>query len=133
MDALAKYVRTKWWLFCGEQKRKRKQYAEALSYFEKVTAVDPLRAFALAQAAFCLNQLERYDETIDAYERALQRAPHYAQVHAHLGLAYGRLGRNQEAYDSLQRAFRMKPKLKEDPYWLYVLGLVVFYPMLRVK
>src|SRR5882757_5904253 len=122
MEELAKYVRIKWWLFCGKQKGKRKRYTEALGCFARVAAADPLHAFALAQAAHCLNKLERYDEAIDAYECALQSAPHYAQVHAHLGQIYGGLGRNREAYDSLQRAFRMRPKLKEDPYWLYALG-----------
>jgi tetratricopeptide (TPR) repeat protein len=89
MEALARYVRTKWWLFRGEQKRKRRCYAEALAYFQKVTAAAPSNAFALAQAAYCLNELEKHDEAIGVYQQALQNAPRYGQVHAYLAQIYG--------------------------------------------
>jgi tetratricopeptide (TPR) repeat protein len=66
----------------------------------------------------------RHEEALHSYERALQIAANYGKAHAYIGLAYYHLGRNREALESLNRTIRMKPRLKDDPYWLHMLGLM---------
>jgi len=119
------FVRTKCWLFLGHRKIKRQQYGEALQYFEKVLQTEPDSAFALAQAAFCLDRLGKNEEAIRTYDSALHAAPNYADVHAHLAEIHAKAQRMQESYDSLHRAFRMKPELQESPYWLASLEVSV--------
>jgi len=115
---------TKYWMFRGRRKYKQKRYSEALKYFEKVVSAGSASSVALAQVGFCLVELKRYDEAIDAYQKALQGSVQYGDVHAHLARIYSQLDRHQEAYDSLLRAFRNKPKLRENLYWLQILGNV---------
>jgi tetratricopeptide (TPR) repeat protein len=116
-------AKIRWWLFIVERTRKRGRYAEAFEALRKVIATQPNRALAYLQAGNCLTRLGRYEEAPNFYERALQIIPLYGDAHAQLSYAYYRLGRYREAFDSLNRAVRIKPRLKDDPYWLYLLEL----------
>lgn len=120
-NLLAK-VRVHWWLFIAERRRKHQQYAEALEVLQKVIALHPHRALAFVQAGYCLARLNRHEEALHSYERALQVASNYGEAHAYIGQAYYDLGRKREALESLNRAIRMKPSLKDDPYWLHMWG-----------
>lgn len=117
-------MRVHWWLFIAERKRKHEQYAEALEVLQKVIALQPRRALAFVQAGYCLARLSRHEEALHYYEGALQVASNYGEAHAYIGKAYYELGRKREALESLNRAIRMKPSLKDDPYWLHMWGLM---------
>lgn len=75
-------------------------------------------------AGDCLASLNRHQEAIDSYEHALQLVPHYGDAHAYLSLTYYALGRNQEALASFNRGIRFKPRLMDEEFWLYRLGLI---------
>jgi len=65
-------IKTAYWTFQGRRKYRRKQYSEALTYFENVTGAGPVSSVVLAYVGFCLARLERYDEALESYQRALQ-------------------------------------------------------------
>ena len=90
-------LRAKFWFFGGRLEIKRKHYREALRYFEKVIRANPDSAVALAQAAFCLNHLQRIDEAFLAYDRAISIAPNFADAHAHTAQIHSKSAHNQEA------------------------------------
>jgi tetratricopeptide (TPR) repeat protein len=121
-NAFLRFAQAKWWLFLGRRKIRRKQYGQALHYFQRVIVEEPGSATALAKAAFCLSCLGKDAEAIRTYNDALYIAPDYADVHARLAELHARSQRNQDAYESLHRALRMKPQLRQSAYWLALLG-----------
>jgi tetratricopeptide (TPR) repeat protein len=117
-------IKGKWWLLSAARKRKRGEYAGALEILRKITKADPDCAVAFIWAGYCLSNLNRHQEAIDSYEHALQLVPHYGDAHAFLSLTYYALGRNQEALASFNRGVRFKPRLMDEEFWLYRLGLI---------
>src|SRR5271154_3089755 len=124
MENLLGRIKGRWLLFNAARKRKRGQYADALEILRKVARVDPDCAVSFIWAGDCLANLNRHQEAIDSYEHALQLVPHYGDAHAHLSLTYYALGRNQEALASFNLGVRFKPRLMDEEFWLYRLGLM---------
>jgi len=69
---LFKNLQIKWWLFRGKRERIRENPARAIKYFERVLAINPFHAFALAQIGSCHYDLQRYDEALNAFNQALE-------------------------------------------------------------
>jgi len=115
-----------------------RQWAEAVTCFQQVQAIDPgyrqvAQLLALAQGEVAIAdyehdikrnpkdaaphnnlgtvyyQLGRYDEAIAAYQRAIELDPKLAQPHHGLGIVYGDLGRYDEAIAAYQRAIELDP------------------------
>lgn len=47
------------------------QYIEALGCLERILDEEPNNPIAIGERAFCLTQLNRYDEALQAYQTAL--------------------------------------------------------------
>ncbi len=87
----------------------RKEYLNALSYFEKTVAQDPNFAEAWVNISSCNGYLERWEETIQACRRAINIQSDLMVAYENLAGACGNLGRWTEAVDVYKQAIRIKP------------------------
>ena len=112
-----KYLTARWWLLLGRFRSKREDYLAALPCYERVLRLFPSHLRALANVGNCLQHQGRLVEAIAFYHRALEVRPDYPDVHARLALAFLNLQQYQESIDSFNRAFRMKPSLRDEPWY----------------
>ena len=92
----------------------------SLSFFQ--SAVDKKKDFADAwfYVGYCLGELERNEEAVNAFKQAIGIRPEFAEAHFGLGLAAVNLKWNQDAVESFKAAIKIKPDYA-DAY--YNLGL----------
>jgi spermidine synthase len=79
------------------------RYDEALSYAERVLAIEPGSAEALAQAGAAYASQGRFDEAMELLERAAAREPDSPAVISLLAQAYEDAGRTEEAVDAYEK------------------------------
>ena len=116
-DMSSAWVRAKWWFWRGRHAVKRKQFASALSHFQRSLILLPESAYALCYIGYCLGAQSQYDDALIFHDRALQLKPDYGSAHAQFGRMLMYLKRPQDAVESLTRAFRIQPNLREyAPY-----------------
>lgn len=92
--------------------RKEKAGA-ALAAFAEAIDRDPAHLGAQVYRAWCLYELGRFEEAIDAGERALEiRADDDDALHL-LGLAYAETGRKAQAMEHLERFLKGRPSAED--------------------
>jgi tetratricopeptide (TPR) repeat protein len=85
----------------------QKQYARAEELYRQATKADASYVLAFFDLGNVLDELQRPDESIDAYKRAIQLAPGYADAHYNLALAYERKGERRRALTHWQIYVRL--------------------------
>ncbi|WP_263356227.1 tetratricopeptide repeat protein [Acidicapsa ligni] len=75
----------------------QKQYSRAEELYRQATEADASYVLAFFDLGNVLDELQRPDESIDAYKRAIKLAPAYADAHYNLALAYERKGERRRA------------------------------------
>ncbi len=92
-------------------------YTEALSHAKEATVLDPSYAFAFATEADALNNLQRFDEAINASKEALRLSDgKYAWMHFTLGTSYFHTENWQLAEKSFEKAADLNPKDDAAPF-----------------
>ncbi|MFO7706622.1 MAG: tetratricopeptide repeat protein [Desulfobacterales bacterium] len=99
----------------------RKQYAEALEAFRKVTPESRFYQDAIVHMAFILQEQGKTDEALQQLESAIQRNPANAELHYYLGTICEEAGRYDAAVAALTQAIRKAP---DNANFLFRLGIV---------
>jgi serine/threonine protein kinase/Flp pilus assembly protein TadD len=94
----------------GQALSLRNSWAEASSSF-KIAASLKNNGWAEAfhELGHSYEEMEQWEDAIDAWQRALDLAPDWAEVHFDLGLAYSAMGDEDKAASAFARANRLKP------------------------
>jgi tetratricopeptide (TPR) repeat protein len=85
----------------------QKQYSRAEELYRQATEADASYVLAFFDLGNVLDELQRPDESIDAYKRAIRLAPAYADAHYNLALAYERKGERRRALTHWQIYVRL--------------------------
>ncbi len=93
---------------------------EALTLFDRVTAVLPTFADAHFNKANCLKALNRNDDALAAYTKAIALKPDYADARLNAGTLLQKMERISEAIDAFRDMVRTAPA---DPRGHYNLGV----------
>jgi tetratricopeptide (TPR) repeat protein len=88
---------------------KKRQYAEAVPFYEAALRGQPDNLFNRHNYAEMLSQMGKTDEMIVQYRELLRRKPADAQIHNDLGIALAKQGKLDEADTQLQAALCLKP------------------------
>ncbi len=99
----------------GEIHYEKGEYDRALEFFRRITDIEP--ATENARVAWLnigniLDDMQRYNEAIEAYNRALTISPKDHMAHYNLGIAYEHAGKPEKAVQAWQEASRLS---KDDP------------------
>jgi tetratricopeptide (TPR) repeat protein len=99
----------------GEIHYEKGEYDRALEFFRRITDIEP--ATENARVAWInigniLDDMQRYNEAIEAYNKALAISPKDHMAHYNLGIAYEHAGKPEKAVQSWQEASRLS---KDDP------------------
>jgi tetratricopeptide (TPR) repeat protein len=96
--------------FDAEQRAERSQqlsesrrWAEALAEIDAALQVNPSNVAWVAQRGFLLDQLEQFDDAIEAYKSLLEDDPDDREVLLALGIDLERVGRLAESSETFQR------------------------------
>lgn len=97
------------WFDKGVTLQEEKNYAEALTYFQK--AIDIKRDFipAWVYKGICLEQLKQYEEAIACYNQAIQINPNVADLWYNKGTTYCTLKRYNDALSCFDRVLEIEP------------------------
>lgn len=93
----------------GAARVRDEKYAEAVPMFERVLAVDPENAEALAGLGRAKLGLKKHDEALQLLERAAAKLPDDGPIQASLGELYGKLDRHVESAAAYGAAFKADP------------------------
>lgn len=93
----------------GEALSRENRWAEALPYFERATAANPLSAHAWKDRGMCLWHLTRYREALTCYEEAARILPDAHDIQAQRGLVLLVLGRHEDALEAFETAIKLEP------------------------
>ena len=88
------FMRAHWW-------------GPALDQFGAVLDQHPEDLSALANAAWVLNKLRRFDEALAVYDRLLRAAPHYGSAYLGKADALRQLGRHELALDAYREGLEL--------------------------
>jgi len=106
-------------VFLGTSKSPRKSFDTAVSYFEKVLAVDEAHPIARSALAYVYGMQRKYDMALAQAQQAIESNPGRANTHFVLGSIFYFTGRYAEALQTFKRVIRLDPK---GPAYYY-LGL----------
>lgn len=101
----------------AQQLAESRQWPEALAELDAALAINPTNGAWMAHRGYVLDQLERYDDAIDAYRASAELEPGDADVLLALGVDLARMGRGEEAIVALNEASRLSPEL--EPAYCY--------------
>ena len=87
----------------------RRQFAEAVAYYQKALAINANDAEAYYNMGVALAACGRTDEAIANYQRAVEIKSDYAAAHNNLGLALASRERLDEAMVQFQQALEIDP------------------------
>lgn len=93
----------------GKIFREQKKYEEAVSQFQKATALnskEPMYFLSLGQA---LRDTEKYNQSVGEFQKALELSKNDPNIHYELGLSQRANGLFDEAQRSFQKALEMDP------------------------
>ncbi len=105
--------------FDAEQRAERAQqlteshrWAEALAELDAALDINPSNINWQAQRGFLLDQLERFDEAVQAYRDVLESEPEDRETLLALGIDLERVGRLSESASLLERLRRFHPNFE---------------------
>ncbi|HXV63294.1 MAG TPA: tetratricopeptide repeat protein, partial [Vicinamibacteria bacterium] len=104
----------------GIELYEKRQYAEAVTVLERAVQTSEGDSRAWEYLGLARLQLNRVDESRNAFQRALELDEHSANAYFGLGLADGHSGELQESIQKLKRAVELDPS---HAYAHYHLGL----------
>jgi tetratricopeptide (TPR) repeat protein len=99
-------------LKCGSRALDRRDYARAISHFDKAVEIDPSFAEAYNQRAIVHYLEERYEESIEQCRKTVELMPCHFGAWAGLGHCHCHAGRLKEAVESYERALSINPHLE---------------------
>jgi tetratricopeptide (TPR) repeat protein len=91
----------------GLRAKAARQYAAAVSLFQRAVDARPDFPEAWNELGFALRQTGKYEEALAAYDRALNLRPDFPEAMEYLGEAYVKLGRLDDARAVLERLKRL--------------------------
>lgn len=91
----------------------RERFPEALTFFERSLAINPVNAEALSNLGLAYAQTGRTDEGLALLDRAVRLKPRLYQAHNNYGLALARVGRLEESLAAFARAAQLNPYLPQ--------------------
>jgi tetratricopeptide (TPR) repeat protein len=91
------------------------QYEEAITFYDKILAIDPNDVNALYNKGMSLDNLGQYQEAITYYDKALAIDPNYDYALNNKGVTLYNLGQYQEAITYYDKALAI------DPIYVYAL------------
>lgn len=92
----------------------KKEYSEALKYFEKIKELDPLNVDNLLSISVCRYELKDYDGTLQNLQAVLNIQPNNIDALTDAKITAYELGRKELAFDYLKRLIELKQD--EDLY-----------------
>ena len=87
-----------------------KNYREALSYLDRLHAVEPNLLLSRFMAGWCCQAMNQPEDAIEHYRLAIRYRPDYAQTYANMGYALLSIGRKQEACSFFERYNALVPQ-----------------------
>ena len=90
----------------------RRDFAHALSHFDRAAALDPTFAEAYNQRAIVHYLSEGFEASIDDCHRAVSRMPCHFGAWAGMGHCHAHLGKHDEAIRSYEKALEINPRLE---------------------
>lgn len=87
----------------------RQNYQEALSYLDRLHAIEPNVMLSRFIAGWCWQAMNQPEKAIEHYRLAIRYRPDYAQTYANLGYALLSVGRKQEACSFFERYNTLVP------------------------
>jgi tetratricopeptide (TPR) repeat protein len=104
------------------------QYDEAVQWYDRVLAIDPRHADALAERIYGLRWAGRYDDTEEAARLAVETHPDDADIAVTVAGLHSSFDQDSEALEWLDRAIALDPRLagalKRRPQFLNWAGRV---------
>ena len=91
----------------------RKQYSEALNYFNNSLKSLPKNSLALSNLGNVFLELKEYNNAIDAYDKSIKLDPKYEEVWSNKGNALNGLKRFDEALVHHDKSLSLKPDYAE--------------------
>jgi len=88
-----------------------KDWQGLIDWCKKWTESDPEYAGAWGVLAIAYNELNRYNDAIEAYRQALRIDPEYTAAWYNLGTVYAHLNRYNDAIEAYRQALRIDPEL----------------------
>jgi len=85
-------------------------WPEMLAWCYKWTKCEPENAVAWFRLGWIYDELNRYDDAIEAYRQALRINPEHADAWSNLGVAYSNINRNDDAVEAFRQALRINPE-----------------------
>ena len=107
------------WLKRSIALEKRKDWQGLLDWSLKWTKSEPKNVLAWYNLGYAYDELNRYNDAIEALRQAVRIDPEYANAWNNLGAAYVELKRYNDAIEALRQAVRIDP---EDAVAWYNLG-----------
>jgi tetratricopeptide (TPR) repeat protein len=99
-------------LKCGSRALDRRDYARAISHFDKAIELDPNFAEAYNQRAIVHYLEERYEQSIEQCRRAVELMPCHFGAWAGLGHCHCHSGRLTDALECYEKALSINPHLE---------------------
>ncbi len=100
----------------------QKKYEEAYQAAKKLVERYPENGGAWNCLGYSAEQLEKKNESMEAYEHATKISPHHARAWFNLGVSYENLGRYADGIDCYKRAVKLRPtyaKAWHNLSWAY--------------
>ena len=82
--------------------------------FTRFVRIDPKNAIAWWDLGNSYEDLNRYDEAIDAYRQAIRIDAEYASAWNNLAVAYNRSGNKTAALDTIKELRRLDPTRADE-------------------
>jgi tetratricopeptide (TPR) repeat protein len=95
----------------GNEHYCKKEYSEAIKWYDKAIELDPKYADAWYNKGNALNSLGKYEEAIENFDKALKIDPNYASAWNNKGYAIDKLGKYQEAIEHYNKAIELDPNI----------------------
>lgn len=95
--------------FLGIISAQRKDYAQALKYFEAAIKVNPQNGITHSNLGNVLFELGQFEKALNAYDNAIALNPTYAEAWSNKGNALYELGRYEDALEQHDRAIALNP------------------------
>jgi tetratricopeptide (TPR) repeat protein len=106
------------WSQTGKSLIEKKQYQEAIVFFDRVIKANPLREDAWLQKGYCLWQLDLFDRAISCYEKAIEIDRDNEYAHLAIGLNLFSIEKYREAIFYLSRLVELNSQNIDAYYYL---------------
>ncbi|MDH5691581.1 MAG: tetratricopeptide repeat protein, partial [Gammaproteobacteria bacterium] len=89
---------------------------EAISYFNRVVALDASMFQSTYNLGLCYHQLNNLDKAQAYYAKTLDANPEFVEAYNNLGIVHQYLGNHQKALELFKEAIRLQPDFVEAYY-----------------